>query len=468
MQLLAFLPVLSALVPHIYARDHKHYDATHLLRIRNIVQETALADSYDFVIAGGGVAGLVLASRLSEDANTTVLVIEAGGTGDDVASSINVPVNCYYDSLLNTAADWAYQTVAQPDAGGRNFACPRGKILGGSSAINGLYLVRPSQIEVDLWSSMIACEPGDSVSAAAWNWDNMFAAMKKTETFTPPSAAIQSEGDIQYNASNHGTTGPLQHSYPGYMYPVVGNWSSTLSAVGVPPSPDAAGGQAWGSYIATSSINPANWTRSYARSAYLDPLPPRANLAVLTGNTVTRLIFSGNSAGGGNLTATQVEYASGASAVRKTVNVGKEVILAGGAVGSPQILMLSGVGPQGVLTFAGVNASLVLPGVGHHLQDHLATGVAWSTSGATDASTYKSQYNATPSTSSPFLSFVNSATAYVNVSTLLGADAVAAFQSNITSFLPTALSTGLVPSTDPTVIAGYEAIYNATANTILT
>lgn len=155
------------------------------------------------------------------------------------------------------------------------------------------------------------------------------------------------------------------------MYPVVGNWSSTLSAVGVPPSPDSAGGQAWGSYIATSSINPANWTRSYARSAYLDPLPPRANLAVLTGNTVTRLIFSGNSAGGGNLTATQVEYASGASAVRKTVNVGKEVILAGGAVGSPQILMLSGVGPQGVLTFAGVNASLVLPGVGHHLQDHL-------------------------------------------------------------------------------------------------
>lgn len=154
------------------------------------------------------------------------------------------------------------------------------------------------------------------------------------------------------------------------MFPIVGNWSDTLSAVGVDPSPDSAGGQSWGSYVATSAINPSNWTRSYARSAYLDPLPPRANLAVLTGNTVTRLIFS-NSTAGGNLTATQVEYANGAGATLKTVNVGKEVILAGGAVGSPQILMLSGVGPEDVLKGAGVDVNLVLPGVGHHLQDHL-------------------------------------------------------------------------------------------------
>lgn len=197
------------------------------------------------------------------------------------------------------------------------------------------------------------------------------------------------------------------------MFPVVGNWSDTLNAVGVPPSPDSAGGQAWGSYVATSSINPKNWTRSYARSAYLDPLPPRPNLAVLTGNTVTRLIFSGNSSAGGNFTATQVEYATGASATRMTVNVGKEVILAGGAVGSPQILMLSGVGPTDVLKGAGVAAKLILPGVGHHLQDHLvclilsaqsyahsisqATEIVWSTTEATDASMYGSKYRSTSS-----------------------------------------------------------------------
>lgn len=160
------------------------------------------------------------------------------------------------------------------------------------------------------------------------------------------------------------------------MLPIVGDWAGSLNSVGIPPSPDAAGGQAWGSYVATSSINPSNFTRSYARSAYLDPLPPRPNLAVLTGMTVTRLIFSGNSSTG-NLTATQVEYSSGDGAAKKTVNVGKEVILAGGAVGSPQILMLSGVGPQDVLTNAGVDINLVLPGVGHHLQDHLVHTVCY-------------------------------------------------------------------------------------------
>ena len=154
------------------------------------------------------------------------------------------------------------------------------------------------------------------------------------------------------------------------MVPAVGDWSPTLESVGIPTNSDASGGETYGNFVATSAINPSNWTRSYARAAYLDPLPPRPNLSVLPSNTVTRIIFSGNSSQG-NLTATQVEYASAEGAAKKTVNVGKEVILAGGAVGSPQILMLSGVGPQDVLNAANVPVNLVLPGVGQHLQDHL-------------------------------------------------------------------------------------------------
>ena len=131
------------------------------------------------------------------------------------------------------------------------------------------------------------------------------------------------------------------------MPAIVGNWSSTLASLGILTSQDAYGGENWGSYVATLSINPANWTRSYSRAGYIDPLPPRSNLAILPNATVTRLIFDTSNAN--NLTATSVEYAASASAARQTVTVNKEVVLAGGSIGSPQVLMLSGVGPSDVL-----------------------------------------------------------------------------------------------------------------------
>ncbi len=153
------------------------------------------------------------------------------------------------------------------------------------------------------------------------------------------------------------------------MLPVVGNWTTTLGNVGVDVSSDAYNGDAWGAFVASSSINPSNWTRSYARSAYIDPLPPRSNLAILPDATVTRIIFDTSNAN--NLTATGVEWASASGASKQTVKANKEVILAGGTIGSPQLLQLSGVGPSDVLKAAGVNVLVNLPGVGQHLQDHL-------------------------------------------------------------------------------------------------
>lgn len=251
-----------------------------------------------------------------------------------------------------------------------------------------MYLVRPSKAEVDAWAGMVP--NGDE-----WNWNNLFAGMKKSETFTPPSDEIKTAGAIQYDLSSHGTTGPIHSSYPGLyvlslewcatvlhiadlflMYhsilPVVGNWTATLEGIGIPRTADSNGGEGWGAFIATSSINPANWTRSYSRSAYIDPLPNRPNLAILANATVTRLIFS-NSSSNDNLTASGVEYAASKDAPKKTVNVRKEVILAGGAIGSPHILMHSGVGPKDVLDAAGVSVNVELPGVGQHLQDHIVS-----------------------------------------------------------------------------------------------
>ncbi|EIN06345.1 alcohol oxidase [Punctularia strigosozonata HHB-11173 SS5] len=432
------------------------------LRARNIVYNGQIASEYDYVIAGGGTAGLVLAARLSEDANATVLVLEAGDTGDAVKSSIDVPGNAYYSSLLGTSYDWGYTTVPQPSANNRALSWSRGKVLGGSSAVNGLYAVRPSELEVNAWSNLIS-----GTGSTPWTWASLFNAMKKSEDFHPPSDEIQQEGSIQYSMDAHGTSGPVQVSYPGYIVPVVGNWTTTLEAIGIPRSPDANSGEGWGAFVATSTINPANWTRSYARSAYIDPLPPRSNLDILANATVTRLIFNGTNSEG-NMTANGVEYAATRDGDRKTVSVRREVIVAGGAIGSPQILQLSGVGPKDVLDAAGVEVQHELPGVGQHLQDHLSSSVIWKTSADTAASLHQSNITNLPGgTSSPFLSFINSATAYANVTDLVGPDFASTFQSEIAANLSSAAS-NLVPSTDATVIEGYKAIYNVNVNSLLT
>ncbi|KAF8512330.1 alcohol oxidase [Gautieria morchelliformis] len=428
----------------------------------NIITTAQLASSYDFVIAGGGVGGLVLASRLSEDQNTTVLVLEAGDTGDAVRNSIDIPGNAYYSSLLGTSYDWQYQTVPQANLKNRPIPWARGKVLGGSSAVNGMYLVRPSQLEVDSIAGLNANQSG----ASAWSWESLFLAMKKSETFTPPSTDIQQQGAIQYNLASHGTTGPLHYSYPGYILPIVGNWTATLDYIGIPPSPDSNGGAGWGGFIATSSINPSNWTRSYSRSAYIDPLPFRSNLAILPNATVTRLIFSNTTSGSAGLNVTAVEWAAGRGAATSRVGVNKEAIIAGGAIGSPQLLMHSGVGPKDVLDAAGVPVNVNLPGVGQHLQDHLSTQVVFKTTAETAAS-IKGTSQSSNGTSTPFLSFINSAIAYANSTDLFGLDFPSQFQQEIMANLSQSVGT-LVPSQDSTVLEGYKAIYSTTAQKFLT
>lgn len=153
---------------------------------------------------------------------------------------------------------------------------------------------------------------------------------------------------------------------------MVGQWSAAAENVGVADSSNTYGGQNWGAYVATSAINPANWTRSYSRSGYLDPLPPRSNYDVLPNAYVTRILFNSASSAG-NLTANAVEYTLDGGVTKLTVKVKKEVILAGGTIGSPTVLMYSGVGPQDVLSAAGVPLVLDLPGVGQHLQDHVVS-----------------------------------------------------------------------------------------------
>jgi choline dehydrogenase-like flavoprotein len=154
------------------------------------------------------------------------------------------------------------------------------------------------------------------------------------------------------------------------MVPITSAWLPTLAAAGIPTSEDAYGGNNLGAFFSTMAINPTNWTRSYAKSAYIDTLPPRDNLHVLANAAVTKITFADN-AQDGNLVASGVEFAKDASETPKSVSAKKEVILAGGAVGSPQMLLVSGVGPKDVLDAASIPVKINLPGVGAHLQDHL-------------------------------------------------------------------------------------------------
>ena len=344
----------------------------------------------------------------------------------------------------------------------------------GSSAINGLYLNRPAEMELDTWQGLL----GNMEGKENWSWKSFFAAMKKSETFTPAADNIASEGDITWDPTSHGTNGPIHMSYPGWYvahlifprhstdnnfyrtFPIVGQWATAVETVGIADSGDTYGGANWGAYVATSAINPANWTRSYSKTGYLDPLPHRPNYDVLANAQVTRILFDSGSKAG-NLTANAVEYTPDNGATKLTVKVRKEVILAGGSVGSPTVLQYSGVGPKDVLEAAGVAVISELPGVGQHLQDHATTSTTWSTDQPTAGSLYAD--DPADASNPAFLSYVNSAVAYVNATTLFG-DGVAGLQSTVLSYMNDYAPEGIY---EDTVMAGYKTIYQTTANKYL-
>ncbi|KAI1458108.1 hypothetical protein F4805DRAFT_425524 [Annulohypoxylon moriforme] len=314
--------------------------------------------AFDIVIVGGGTAGLVLASRLSEDPKLQVLVLEAGQDVPQLPEQLMQAVltPAANTQLYKTPVDWDFKTVSQENLGGREMRFPQGKMLGGSSGLNGLSFTASAKAVVDGWAEL--GNPG-------WEWPAFAHSLAKTYTVAkaPPSATkTSSEGPLKLAFSDDYTDG----------WPKV--WAETIEALGYPGAQDSLTGQAAGGLMIPDTVDPTMGIRSYAANAYLSPeVRGRANLTVLTGVEVNKVLMSQPSSG--NAIATGVEFTDSTTGTTKTVTARREVIISAGVFGSPKILELSGIGDARRLGDA--NVIVDSPGVGENLQNHPMTTVSF-------------------------------------------------------------------------------------------
>jgi choline dehydrogenase-like flavoprotein len=323
-----------------------------------------MPEAFDFVIVGGGSAGAVIASRLSEDPTCRVALIEAGGRPPEVAS---IPVAC--GSLqLNPDVDWMYTADPGEKAGlglnGRRVPVPRGKMLGGSSSINYMMYVRGHPGDFDSWA-----EGG----ATGWSYADVLPYFRKSEGLAPSR-------DVVIDTEAHNQSGPLGVSIRSPALPVATDFVEAAVAAGIPRG-DYNGRDRGGAagLVSLTQHSTRQGKRSSTYNAFLEGEPERrSNLSIITGAQATRVLFE---TGSGQLTATGVEYRT-ASGDFETANAGKEVILSAGAIGSPHLLLLSGIGPRKELEAAGVACLLDQPHVGKHLKDHLMVPLYFPAPGA--------------------------------------------------------------------------------------
>ncbi|MEL6830636.1 MAG: choline dehydrogenase [Pseudomonadota bacterium] len=295
-------------------------------------------DSFDYIIVGAGSAGCVLANRLTEDGKSNVLLLEAGPK--DTSLMIHIPVG-YATTLKDPKVNWMYETEPDPGTNERVHTWPRGKVLGGSSSINGLLYIRGQRQDYDGWAQL---------GLRGWSYDDLHPYF------------VRSQNQERDDFEGHGKGGPLNVSDVTESHPVSDAVIEAGKALGLPQRDLNGEDQEGVAYYQLTVKNGRRWS---AAVAYLNPAKSRRNLQIETEALAAKVTFDGKR-------ATGIEYTQ--NGVRKTAKARREVILSGGAINSPQLLELSGIGAPDLLKVRGIEIVSALPGVGENLQDHFVIG----------------------------------------------------------------------------------------------
>jgi choline dehydrogenase len=298
--------------------------------------------TFDFVVVGAGSSGCVMASRLSEDSNCRVLLVEAGGA--DRSFWIHIPIG-YGRTIVDPKVNWRFETEPNPELGGRRIYWPRGKVLGGSSSLNGLIYIRGKRSDYDHWRDL-----GND----GWGYDDVLPYFKRAED--------------QENGANefHGTGGPLTVSNLRDSNPLYEAYIESANRAGIPRNDDFNGSEYEGVGPFQGTIR--NGRRCSAAVAYLRPALGRRNLAVSTETLAERLLFEGD-----RVTGIRLRKGDQAGSVRCR----REIIVCAGSLNSPKLLMLSGIGPAEHLRAMGIPVRNDSPGVGRNLQDNYGGQITW-------------------------------------------------------------------------------------------